>query len=71
MQILADIAPEVSATASSTKQLSVLPAQPETPILQMAKPFPKPPSTNVEIKNKTLIFPTTTSGASSGMLGCI
>ncbi|RXM28469.1 Centrosomal protein of 192 kDa [Acipenser ruthenus] len=65
VQILADIAPEVSATASSTKQLSVLPAQPETPILQMAKPFPKPPSTNVEIKNKTLIFPTTTSGASS------
>ncbi|XP_041101088.1 centrosomal protein of 192 kDa isoform X2 [Polyodon spathula] len=65
VQILADIALEVSATASSTKQLSVLPTQPETPILKMAKPLPKPPSTNVEIKNKTLIFPTTTSGASS------
>ncbi|MBN3308453.1 CE192 protein, partial [Amia calva] len=62
VQIREDLTLDVSATACTAKQLGVLPAQPETPVLQMAKPLPKPGSSKVEIKNRTLVFPATGSG---------
>uniref|UniRef100_W5MTK4 Centrosomal protein 192 n=1 Tax=Lepisosteus oculatus TaxID=7918 RepID=W5MTK4_LEPOC len=65
VQIREGLALDLSATASSAKPLGVLTAQPETPVLHVAKPQPKALPTKVEIKNRTLVFPTTVSGESS------
>ncbi|XP_074843586.1 centrosomal protein of 192 kDa [Carettochelys insculpta] len=64
VHIQEDIAQDVSSTESKCKKLDVLtPAS--TSVSQMIKPFSKLPSTKVEIKNRTIIFPATRAGESS------
>ncbi|XP_038602144.1 LOW QUALITY PROTEIN: centrosomal protein of 192 kDa [Tachyglossus aculeatus] len=65
VQIREDVSHEVASTSSASKQVAVLSPIPETPITHMVKPITKPPSTKVEIKNRTITFPETVSGESS------
>ncbi|CAM4508869.1 unnamed protein product [Caretta caretta] len=64
VQIREDIAQDVSSTGSISKKLDVLMPASES-VIHMIKPLPKLPSTNVEIKNRTIIFPETGFGESS------
>ncbi|XP_064409611.1 centrosomal protein of 192 kDa isoform X3 [Latimeria chalumnae] len=63
VQIREDVA--LDASTSTAKPLKGLTAQPQAPIIHMAKPLPKPPSTKIEIKNRTILFPPTVSGDTS------
>ncbi|XP_012820826.2 centrosomal protein of 192 kDa isoform X4 [Xenopus tropicalis] len=54
----------LSTSNSTTKPCAVLSPHPETPV-HIAKPFTNSPSTKVEIKNRTLMFPKTAAGESS------
>ncbi|XP_028921319.1 centrosomal protein of 192 kDa isoform X3 [Ornithorhynchus anatinus] len=65
VQIREDISHEVASTSSASKQVAVLSPISETPVTQMVKPLTKPPSTKVEVKNRTITFPETVSGESS------
>uniref|UniRef100_A0A8C3IXX4 Centrosomal protein 192 n=1 Tax=Chrysemys picta bellii TaxID=8478 RepID=A0A8C3IXX4_CHRPI len=64
VQIREDIAQDVSSTGSASKKLDVLIPSSES-VIHMIKPLPKLPSTKVEIKNRTIIFPETRFGESS------
>uniref|UniRef100_A0A8C3SV61 Centrosomal protein 192 n=1 Tax=Chelydra serpentina TaxID=8475 RepID=A0A8C3SV61_CHESE len=64
VQIREDIAQDVSLTSSTSKKLNVL-TPPSESVIHMIKPLPKLPSTKVEIKNRTVIFPETGFGESS------
>ncbi|KAJ8288500.1 hypothetical protein COCON_G00011590 [Conger conger] len=64
VQIRQDLALDVSATASVAKPLSSLPPQAETPPAPGCK-TPGEPSAQVEIKNRTLVFPATPSSETS------
>ncbi|EMP32037.1 hypothetical protein UY3_10824, partial [Chelonia mydas] len=64
VQIREDIAQDVSSAGSISKKLDVLTPASES-VIHMIKPLPKLPSTNVEIKNRTIIFPETGFGESS------
>ncbi|XP_043364073.1 centrosomal protein of 192 kDa isoform X2 [Dermochelys coriacea] len=64
VQIREDLAQDVSSTGSISKKLDVL-TQASESVIHMIKPLPKLPSTNVEIKNRTIIFPETGFGESS------
>uniref|UniRef100_A0A674ITQ1 Centrosomal protein 192 n=1 Tax=Terrapene triunguis TaxID=2587831 RepID=A0A674ITQ1_9SAUR len=64
VQIREDIAQDVSSTGSASKKLDVLTPSSES-VIHMIKPLPKLPSTKVEIKNRTIIFPETRFGESS------
>ena len=76
VQIRQDLALDVSAVPTDAT-LSALPAEAATPVLPVAKLGSKPPLTPhtlqtrqalVEISNKTVTFPTTTSGETSGRM---
>ncbi|XP_041421390.1 centrosomal protein 192kDa L homeolog isoform X2 [Xenopus laevis] len=54
----------LSTSTSTTKPRGLLSPHPDTPV-HIAKPFTKSPSTKVEIKNRTLMFPKTAAGESS------
>uniref|UniRef100_K7F848 Centrosomal protein 192 n=1 Tax=Pelodiscus sinensis TaxID=13735 RepID=K7F848_PELSI len=64
VQIRQNVAQDVSSTTSMSKKLDVF-TPPSASITHMIKPFTKLPSSKVEIKNKTIIFPETGSGESS------
>ncbi|MEE6464591.1 hypothetical protein FKM82_006296 [Ascaphus truei] len=64
VQIREDVTLDMSATGATPQQLANLLPHSETPI-HVAKPLHKPPSTKVEMKNRTLVFPKTASGESS------
>ncbi|XP_035234823.1 centrosomal protein of 192 kDa isoform X1 [Anguilla anguilla] len=64
VQIRQDLALDVSATASLAKPLSSLPPQAETPPAPGCR-TPGEASAQVEIKNRTLVFPATASGETS------
>uniref|UniRef100_A0A8D0H067 Centrosomal protein of 192 kDa n=1 Tax=Sphenodon punctatus TaxID=8508 RepID=A0A8D0H067_SPHPU len=65
VHIRENISQEAPATGFTARKLNVLPPHSEPPIVHRIKPLPKPPSTKVEIRNRTLIFPQTASGESS------
>lgn len=74
VQIRQDLALDVSAAPADTS-LSALPPQAATPVLPVARLLTKPlpalqtpqaPHAPVEISNKTIVFPTTPSGETSG-----
>uniref|UniRef100_A0AAY4DD36 Centrosomal protein 192 n=1 Tax=Denticeps clupeoides TaxID=299321 RepID=A0AAY4DD36_9TELE len=67
VQIRKDLAMDVSVSGgSSDKSLHPLPPQAETPPMMGVKPQSRTSSmAHVEIKNRTLVFPTTQSGESS------
>lgn len=52
------------ASAGLASKTSTPPSR--SPRIHMAKPLPKPPSTKVQIKNRTIVFPETGTGESSG-----
>ncbi|XP_029446800.1 centrosomal protein of 192 kDa isoform X2 [Rhinatrema bivittatum] len=64
VQIREDAVLDIPATRSSSKQLAMLSPHPRAPI-HIAKPLIKLPSSVIEIKNRTLIFPKTASSESS------
>uniref|UniRef100_A0A8C8RB64 Centrosomal protein 192 n=1 Tax=Pelusios castaneus TaxID=367368 RepID=A0A8C8RB64_9SAUR len=64
VQIREDITQGTPSTGSTSKKLDIL-TPPSESITHMVKPFPKLPSTKVEIKNRTIVFPETGSGESS------
>ncbi|KYO35334.1 centrosomal protein of [Alligator mississippiensis] len=51
------------ASAGLASKTSTPPSR--SPRIHMAKPLPKPPSTKVQIKNRTIVFPETGTGESS------
>ncbi|XP_031802528.1 centrosomal protein of 192 kDa isoform X1 [Sarcophilus harrisii] len=61
VQIREDITKEGPSTVLASKQILTS----ESPVSHMVKPFTKPPSTKVEIKNKTITFPETEPGETS------
>lgn len=74
VQIRQDLALDVSA-APADKSLSALPPQAATPVLPVVRPTARPsellqthrtPQAIVEISNKTIVFPSTSSGENSG-----
>ncbi|XP_067402161.1 centrosomal protein of 192 kDa [Emydura macquarii macquarii] len=64
VQIQEDITQDISSTGLTSKKLDVLTPASES-IIHMIKPLPKLPSTKVEIRNRTIVFPETGSGESS------
>uniref|UniRef100_A0A8C5R1G7 Centrosomal protein 192 n=1 Tax=Leptobrachium leishanense TaxID=445787 RepID=A0A8C5R1G7_9ANUR len=64
VQISGDIRVDKQFVGIAPKQVPILLPHSDTPI-HMAKPLLKSPSRKVEIKNRTLVFPTTISGESS------
>ena len=78
VQIRGDLALDVSA-APADSTLSALPPQAATPVLPVARLAAKPsllntpqaPPALVEISDKTIMFPTTPSGETSGREGTV
>ncbi len=67
VQIRQDLAMDVSATSCAMdRSLCPLPPQAETPTVPGQKPQSSSTQPQVEIKNRTLVFPPTASGESSG-----
>uniref|UniRef100_A0A8C1RCP5 Centrosomal protein 192 n=1 Tax=Cyprinus carpio TaxID=7962 RepID=A0A8C1RCP5_CYPCA len=66
VQIRQDLAMDVSATSCAMdRSLRPLPPQAETPVVPGQKPQSSSTQPQVEIKNRTLVFPPTASGESS------
>ncbi|MCI4374421.1 hypothetical protein PGIGA_G00006070 [Pangasianodon gigas] len=66
VQIRQDLAMDISASGSSSdRSLCPLPPQAETPVGSGLKAQCASPQTSVEIKNRTVVFPSTCSGESS------
>uniref|UniRef100_A0A9J7ZD47 Centrosomal protein 192 n=1 Tax=Cyprinus carpio carpio TaxID=630221 RepID=A0A9J7ZD47_CYPCA len=66
VQIRQDLAMDVSATSCAMdRSLRPLPPQAETPVVPGQKPQSSSTQPQVEIKNRTLVFPSTASGESS------
>ncbi|KAF5896116.1 centrosomal protein, partial [Clarias magur] len=66
VQIRQDLAMDISASGSSSdRSLCPLPPQAETPVGAGLKAQCSSPQTSVEIKNRTVVFPSTCSGESS------
>ncbi|KAM9489510.1 centrosomal protein of 192 kDa [Clarias gariepinus] len=66
VQIRQDLAMDISAAGSSSdRSLCPLPPQAETPVGAGIKAQCSSPQTSVEIKNRTVVFPSTCSGESS------
>lgn len=53
---------------ATSSTLGILTSASEPPISHLVKPVTKPPSTKVEIRNKTVTFPTTEPGKTSGIV---
>lgn len=67
VQIRQDLAMDVSATSCAMdRSLCPLPPQAETPTVPGQKPQSSSTQPQIEIKNRTLVFPPTASGESSG-----
>lgn len=66
VQITSEGSSVVSANEGVTKTLSVLSSHLETPI-HVARPLAKSPSSKIEIKNRTVVFPRTAAGGNSGI----
>ncbi|KAJ1190861.1 hypothetical protein NDU88_000180 [Pleurodeles waltl] len=56
---------KVQIRESAALDRAVPSSQPKTPVVHMAKPFSKLPSTCIETKDQTIMFPKTRSGSSS------
>ncbi|XP_039594435.1 centrosomal protein of 192 kDa isoform X2 [Polypterus senegalus] len=65
VQIRESPASEGSVSLSSQTTQNLFPAVSDTSAMQMSKPLQKSPSTKVKVRNESLTFPVTSSGASS------
>ncbi|XP_047647424.1 centrosomal protein of 192 kDa [Phacochoerus africanus] len=66
VQIREDLTQEELFIRLTSSAPGVLSLGPEPSVSHLVKPLTKPPSTRVEIRNKTIIFPTTEPGETSG-----
>lgn len=66
VQIREDLTQEELFIRLTSSAPGVLSLGPEPSVSHLVKPLRKPPSTRVEIRNKTIIFPTTEPGETSG-----
>lgn len=65
VQIREDLTQEPSPHSLSSGTFGILAPAPEPSISHLTKPLTKPPSTKVEIRSKTVVFPPTESGKTS------
>ncbi|XP_008057115.1 centrosomal protein of 192 kDa [Carlito syrichta] len=65
VQIREDMTQEEFLAHVTATPFGILPSVSEPPLSHLLKPVTKPPSTKVEIKNKTVTFPTTEPGKTS------
>ncbi|XP_012601610.2 centrosomal protein of 192 kDa isoform X1 [Microcebus murinus] len=65
VQVREDLTQEEFLTRLASKPFGILPPVSEPSVSHLAKPMTKPPSTKVEIRNKTVTFPTTEPGKTS------
>ncbi|XP_045383774.1 centrosomal protein of 192 kDa isoform X2 [Lemur catta] len=65
VQVREDLTQKELLTRLASKPFGILPPISEPSVSHLAKPMAKPPSTKVEIRNKTITFPTTEPGKTS------
>uniref|UniRef100_A0A2K6GY23 Centrosomal protein 192 n=1 Tax=Propithecus coquereli TaxID=379532 RepID=A0A2K6GY23_PROCO len=65
VQVREDLTQEELLTRLASKPFGILPPVSEPSVSHLTKPMTKPPSTKVEIRNKTVTFPTTEPGKTS------
>lgn len=68
VQIREDFTQEELLTPSASSPFEISSRVTEPSVSHLVKPMTKPPSTKVEIKNKTVTFPTVEPGETSGIL---
>nr|XP_058895835.1 centrosomal protein of 192 kDa isoform X3 [Kogia breviceps] len=66
VQIREDLTQEELFTCLTSSPFGILSPETEPSVNHLVKPVTKPPSTRVEIRNKTVTFPTTEPGETSG-----
>ena len=66
MQIQEAVTQSVSGADFPSRRRDILIPQSESPTIHVAKPLSVLPLTKMEIKNRTIVFPKTRSGQSSG-----
>lgn len=68
VQIREDLTQEELFTCLTSSPFRILSPETEPSVNHLVKPVTKPPSTRVEIRNKTVTFPTTEPGETSGIV---
>lgn len=65
------VAQSISGADFPSRRRDIFTPQSESPTVHVAKPLPVLPLTKMEIKNRTIVFPKTRPGQSSGNIACI
>lgn len=68
IQIREDLTQQELLTHLASSTFGILSPGTEPSVSYLVKPMTKPPSTKVEIRNKTITFPATEPGETSGMI---
>lgn len=65
------VAQSVSGADFPSRRRDIFIPQSESPTVHVAKPLPVLPLTKMEIKNRTIVFPKTRPGQTSGNIACL
>lgn len=71
VKIQGAVAQSVSGADFPSRRRDIFTPQSESPTVHVAKPLPVLPLTKMEIKNRTIVFPKTRPGQSSGNIACL